>query len=181
MRRDAYLGTNDNAWKYIYYTEQDSPVLTRREAWPKIQKSLDEGLLLLPHRLQPVPHASDVNVLPAPNNDLPITHYLPDVGNWKTVTSVWAESSACCDLGMESELATIEYPRCNTFWYQCGFGGPPTIDTRVIAQRLERMEKYHLIRLEEGTNITLLAASEHARQCRPIQTRLGELGCDAAY
>ena len=174
-RRQLYLGGSSEArerWKYIYFTEQDSPVQVRSSMLGQLRQAMDDGLLLLPHRWQPVPHESDI-VGKAPDSvDLPQTNYVPAVGNWTTVTSVELKYYKCCDLGMDSERAVLDYEKCGNFWYQCGFFKPPIEDgqdaSAIMAQRLKRMEQYKMIRLMQGTQISLLASSEHARQCQPV-------------
>ena len=82
----------------------------------------------------------------------------------------------CCDAGQGSYNALTDYPKCDVFWYLCGYSGhakhkkfndKKTGEMAPATERLQRLEQYKLILIEGGSQITLLAASEHARQCRP--------------
>lgn len=161
---EQYLGSTPTRWKYIYFTEQDSPLQTRPNVFGNFQQSLDSGSLLIPHRWQPLPHESDVS-------GLPDFLYVPAIGNW-TLHTVLTENDKCCDSGLGSYNALTDYPKCSVFWYLCGFGESKKYADKdgkraPATERFQRLEQYQLIRIDEGSQITLFAASEHARQCRP--------------
>eukprot|EP00977_Amphora_coffeiformis_P015859 scaffold4757_cov177-Amphora_coffeaeformis.AAC.2 len=164
-------GSSAHGWKYVYYTEQDSLLHATNYA-PWHREVLDQNAILLPHRWQPMPHASDfINDDKRPS-DLPDSFYVPAVKPWDTVYELDANNNNivnswkhCCDTG-----TTIRFfnPPCNDYWYLCGLGphavqgGGPTA--------LDHLRNFTLIRLRQGSQLTLLAASEHVRTCRPSQT-----------
>jgi hypothetical protein len=47
-------------WKYVYYTDADSPLHSRPSSQPRIRRALDSGLVLVPHRLQLLPYEGDI-------------------------------------------------------------------------------------------------------------------------
>jgi hypothetical protein len=51
--------TDKSYWKYVYLTEPDTILQTKPYALSQIQSALDDGLILAPHRLQPIPHQAD--------------------------------------------------------------------------------------------------------------------------
>eukprot|EP00977_Amphora_coffeiformis_P027401 scaffold34609_cov146-Amphora_coffeaeformis.AAC.8 len=163
-------------WKYVYYTEQDSPLHTRPTVQPNLKTALDQGAVLTPHRLLPAPHESDFIADGVPG-DLPQNLYLPAIGNWTHVTVLDAQQqrASCCDRGFNSRDARTLYPKGNNFWFLDGFGkslpGGETSEeaARVMAEHLKRFSTYQLVRLKDGTGLTLVAGSESSRQCTPHQ------------
>ena len=163
-----------HAWKYVYYTEQDSLLHATKYA-PWQREVLDQNAILLPHRWQPMPHASDFkesnHKYP---NDLPDSFYVPAVHPWYTVYELYESNDHnsnnwkhCCDTGMTIRFAP--QPPCNDYWYLCGLG-PHAAAQGGEGGSLDHLRNFTLIRLRQGTRLTLLAASEHARTCRPSQT-----------
>lgn len=169
-------------WKYVYYTEQDSPLHTRVEAFPALKGVLDQGGVLTPHRWSPVPHAhdwigDDTTIATTPS-DMPPNRYLPAAGNWTNITVLEAASS-CCDRGDDSRDGRLMYPKGNNFWYLDGFGKPLPEDQDVdqaMVKRMERFSTYQLLRLKDGTGLTL-AGSESSRQCAPYRNHVE--GCSS--
>ena len=51
--------TKPSHWQYIYLTEPDIILQTRPSVLPQLKQALDQGLILAPHRLQPIPHETD--------------------------------------------------------------------------------------------------------------------------
>ena len=51
--------TNKSYWKYVYLTEPDTILQTKPWVLPQLKSALDQGLVLAPHRLQPIPHEAD--------------------------------------------------------------------------------------------------------------------------
>ena len=175
VKVNLVLGPNGrDRWKYIYYTEQDSPLYTPVTAFPDFKTALDGGAVLTPHRLFPVPHESDF-ISGSLARDLPQNRFLPAIGNWTRVTILDARhhSASCCDKGINSRDGKLLYPKGNNFWYLNGFaqslpeGKSPHETNQVIAKHLERFSTYQLVRLKYGTGLTLVAGSESSRQCAP--------------
>ena len=169
LATQSLLGSN--VWKFVYYTEQDSVLHASRaentlSTWRKVL--LEKQALLIPHRWQPIPHATDFSMA---NIDLPTAFFVPSISPWDVVhvldnlSSANSASSlsfvACCDAGLQSTLHFAQQPPCRNrpYWYMCGLGD--SIDS------LDHLRMFTLVRLQQGTQLTLLAASEHARQCYP--------------
>ena len=171
-------------WKYIYLTEPDSVLVTKQSALMVLSAEIDKGKIAIPHRLQPVPHNSDIPIqqhdpqqpYKTRNNILPAEGPFEQVQNIVTiekhpVPDTWPNESrtvdVCCDQGPDHPGATAIHlkrlSRCDNFWFLCGFGPNKTLDDHY------RLFSYQLIRLVDGTGITTLAANAHGRQCRPQQ------------
>mmetsp|Transcript_10346 Transcript_10346/g.24645 ORF Transcript_10346/g.24645 Transcript_10346/m.24645 type:complete len:553 (-) Transcript_10346:175-1833(-) len=170
---DKWLGTvhDESYWKYVYFTEPDLILQTRIASLPAIHKALERGNVLMPHRLQPVTHESD---LIGPEN----TKYngpsqnLPATGKFKNVIELDGEVDMCCDDGREHpKWDGKDDPAdkaCYTWWYDCGYtrewqnlGIPEKVKHRRI------LHYTPLIRLSHGANIISISGSEHERKCRP--------------
>jgi hypothetical protein len=145
-------------WKYIYLTEPDSILQTRPATLKQLKAEVDKGMVLLPHRLQPIPHEDD-----APGH--PKAHmYLHK--DFKPVIELDAigEHDACCDANKGPwKPGRNEYPSCGTFWYMCEFSRKIPNKERTF----ERFQLYSLIKLKSGTDIVSLSALEHGRMCIP--------------
>ena len=154
-RLQEWLGVTRNAsfWRYVYLTEPDTILQTRPLAIPQIRKALDNGLILAPHRLQPLPHESDLKGMK--NKD----KFLPALGKFENVIQLDPlDSGVCCDELGGTFRPFQKFERCGSFWWQCGFNS---------GRNHSRLEEYQLIRLESGTGIVSLAGSEHGRRCVP--------------
>lgn len=166
-RAKQWLGTTHNSsfWKYVFLTEPDTILSTRPSAIPQLRKALDEGLVLAPHRLQPLPHESDLKGM---KNEL---KYLPASGKFETVTQLNAlNGGVCCDeLGGKTIPPFQRFEPCGSFWWQCGFNA---------RRDHSRLESFQLLRLETGTKFVNLAGSEHGRRCIPKGTGVCTLPSD---
>ncbi|KAL7564572.1 hypothetical protein ACA910_017920 [Epithemia clementina (nom. ined.)] len=153
-------------WKYVYYTEQDSILRMRQPPPPsqdehehhhhqQFQQVLDQGKILVPHRLQPLPHESDLGITPRAETstssssnmtatsdlttttkpkrieelveDPPLQTFLPAIGPWQNVVNLQSQDS-CCDAGKLAYPYKL-YPKCprSTLWFLCGFGQSPLL------------------------------------------------------
>ena len=166
--QSAFLGPDAKRWKYIYYTEPDSPLQTRGYALPQFRQPLDQGLVLVPHRMQSAPHESDL--VNGRNNTIPPTLYLPAIDNWTNVRNI---TDSCCDGGKSYYPAKDDFPGVRGFWYQHHFGGKlPRQDenmTEVLRVKFARMANYSIIRNPQGTNLAMFAAQQDGRRCVPIE------------
>ncbi|KAL3925231.1 MAG: hypothetical protein SGILL_000544 [Bacillariaceae sp.] len=133
-------------WDYIYFSEPDQ-ILNARLTKSFI-KSLNRGEIILPHRLQPLPHVSDIvgltDLYPAPIS--------------KFIVSLDASEDACCDLGPQSStgMKEGEKAQCVPFWWECNY-----------EEGADHMQDYELMRATTG--VVHLAATEHSRKCRPVK------------
>ena len=170
-------------YRYLYYTEQDSLLyssLSSSASASMWRNVLDQQRLLLPHRWQPIPHASDLIHNTNDNNhgnnntnDLPESFYVPSVKPWDQVlvmndNGITEQSpgayTSCCDTGYTDPVG--RQSPCADYWYMCGLGQRYVTNG---SDRLAHLRNFTLIRLMQGSQLTLLAASEHARTCQPSQ------------
>ena len=57
---ECWLGKGGRKrWGQVYFSEADLILVTKPDALPGLGRALRDGRLLAPHRLQPLPHASD--------------------------------------------------------------------------------------------------------------------------
>lgn len=156
-RKKEWLGRTHKAsfWKYVYLTEPDTILQARPSALPQIQAALDKGMILAPHRFQPLPHESDLKGMENENK------FIPATGKFETVVKLNPlNGGVCCD-GLEGESKPyMKFDKCGSFWWQCGFNA---------RRDHSRLEEYQLMRLTgaAGTGIVNLAGSEHGRRCIP--------------
>ena len=147
-------------WSYVYLTEPDSILQTRPSTLKQLKEELENGMVLVPHRLQPIPHESDArgssrDFLFLPEEDFPVVD-LDAIG----------ENDSCCDAHLGPGYkpgAPPMFESCGNFWYMCDFSRHKTKEQRTH----DRIKKYHLIRLKQGTEIVSLAGLEHGRPCIP--------------
>jgi hypothetical protein len=146
-------------WKYIYLTEPDSILQTRPATLKQLKFEVDKGMILMPHRLQPIPHEDDAHGHQKKNL------YLPS--NFKPVIELDAigEHDACCDT---NQRPGRDYPSCGNFWYMCDLSEGIAMENRTY----DRLKLYPLIKLKQGTEIVSLAALEHGRMCLPTKNNV---------
>lgn len=158
-----WLGSDPYRWKYIYLTEPDSLLQVRPESLPQIFDEVDRGNVLVPHRLQPIPHEYDV-----PQYDGAPWKYLHASRGFNTVLDMDPTVDACCDemKGPDFKPGTVE--NCGNFWYTCGFTRAAATDPGAHF----RLKPYDLVTFRHGSRIISLAGSEHGRRCfpRPVGT-----------
>jgi len=167
-KTEQWLGTvhEPSYWKYVYSTEPDLVLQTRVASLPAIHKALERGRVLMPHRLQPVTHESDL--IDYDNNG----NSMPAQGKFKDILDIDGDMDMCCDDGIARPQWNKEddptETRCYTWWWDCGY----TSDWQNLGISEEvkhRRLLYYtpLIRLSQGTNIASISGSEHERKCRP--------------
>ena len=165
LHTQQWLGGPTNAnvtahknWKYTYLTEPDTILHMRPEAVPPLSREIRRGKILLPHRLQPIPHARD---LPNYHPD----RVVPASGNFSTVLTLGSDAM-CCDDG-PSAPGFVKITVCGRHWWLCGFGTDHGNDKLVPSDRHARLSNYTLMDLQDGTHIVNLAGTEHGRRCLP--------------
>lgn len=168
-----WLGNDKEYWKYVYLTEPDTILQTRMSSLEAIHDALEEKLVLMPHRLQPVPHYTDVEGTSSLN-------YLKQLGAFrdKVVIELDQENDACCE---EVARPYSQFGECRNFWYMCGFASYDCRDKNASSfdEGHKRLIPYDLIRIRGGTGIVSVAGSVHGRSCRP-ERRPGFV-CEAPY
>ncbi|VEU36699.1 unnamed protein product [Pseudo-nitzschia multistriata] len=133
-------------WKYVFLGEPDLILNTRPLALPKLAGALTGGGVLAPHRLQPLPHASDfgVNGLDLDSLKLLIPNLPPHFDNIAQIdqyerisnddthssgnhggdihghgTKTRLSNHACCDAGNQKPYRQFE--TCDSWWWNCAF------------------------------------------------------------
>lgn len=150
---DNWLG-DVTRWDAVYLTEPDTLLHIKPTILPELMDGvLNRGWILSPHRLQPIPHESDL-----PSRLTPII-VVPDNEHYK-VKTVESYTTRCWDMGNDrpygEEATSPRNPKkCDNFWYICGFRSGDHASLR----------PYELMRLTNGIGITMLMGNEHGRQC----------------
>lgn len=156
-RRFEWLGTTRNvsSWKYVYLTELDSILQTKPSSLPFLKIALDQGMILAPHELQPLPHEHDLAGMKNTNKRVPNSF-----ANDSMILQLAPFSGAvCCDEYSRDDKPWKQYPKCESHWWQCGFDNQ---------QNHSRLEPYTLIRLTNpGLNLVSLAGTHNGRRCLP--------------
>jgi len=150
---DDWLGS-ESRWSSVYLTEPDTLLHLKPQVLPDLMSGvLNDGWIFSPHRLQPIPHASDLSfplspVVVVPDNE---DHKVITVDSYETC--LWDSGN---DRPYGAKHTNPQKPkRCGSFWYMCGFlNGDHT-----------SIRSYDLMRLTHGIGITMLMGSEHGRQC----------------
>ena len=152
-------------WDYVYMTEPDTLLYAKTNALPAMAHALQQGNVVVPHRLQPIPHESDVPTIPK--------HLVvPAIGNYSHVETFTPEH-LCCD---ENRHPAWNGDMCDdswNLWFRCGFYDAffenETAKTNVqdIANGHSRLLLYGFMRLQEGSTIVHAMANNNAKVCRP--------------
>jgi hypothetical protein len=170
-------GSAVHPWKFVYLTEPDTILHERPASLLKMERMLQNGMILVPHRLQPVPYESD---MPESNQTHTfITREQVAASAAATVVDLDAADSnvACCDEqrgtlrpGPKAAAAAGLGARCGwDRWWLCGFGSqqPNTSSHSHQGNHSLILDHYQLIRLRQGTGVTLVSGSSHGRRCFP--------------
>ena len=145
-------------WDYVYLTEPDIVLQMKYSALDGLEKALKEGMMLAPHRLQPVPHELNFEGLVTAN---PEQRIVPKEQFTDVMSMDTDQEDVCCDIGRSIPGLPPTIEKCNDFWWICGFrrGG------LTPEERHQRLMPYGFFRLTKGTGIISVAATEHGRQC----------------
>ena len=162
-------------WRYVYLTEADTILQTRRSNLPDFKEKLDSGLLLLPHRLQVIPHESDLRGYKDRRK------YLPSLGPLEQVRTLDASlngGASCCGLGLKRPCKFVVNRSlgCTNTWYLNGTHKRETNDQ--LLQRHSLLWNYSLVSLKQGVGLVTLAASNFGRQCLPSDNTNCGIGND---
>ena len=136
-------------FKYLYFTECDEILNARLRR--SFLDELDEGRIIVPHRLQPFPHPLDLENLFERRKKSMVD--LTDLSD--KVAHLRSDVDACCDTG--ERLRNRQ--GIDGFWWQYGFNGHGNFT---------HLKDYDFMRLTSGTGIVSLASTEHSRRCRPV-------------
>jgi hypothetical protein len=170
-----WLGTTRESsyWKYVYLTEPDTILHTKPWLLSSIRDGLNRGLSLFPHRLQPLPHESDLpslanstskeKLLSPTNAGRFIPGNVPPFSN-VTVLDPSSGQDFCCDDGK-----TPNHDNCGTWFWTCGFDNgiqQKDLSNEEVLEKHKRLVSYPMMRLERGTGI-VFGPTEHGRRCHP--------------
>jgi len=174
----AWLGANPTRWKYVYFTEPDLILHTRPSALSAITQVLNDGKLVVAHRLEPLPHYR--NFPDMTNNTIRQVmnqKLLPDYGVFSAIHEVdLANGDVCCDGGRyypanRKHPQTPEQVRktrqCKVIWPHCGFSQSEKNyeDPAIILESHSRLLGYPLFTIKDGTGFPLVGANQ--RVCVP--------------
>jgi hypothetical protein len=153
-------------WKYLYLTEPDTLLQARLSSIPQLKAQLDQGRVLAPHRLQPIPHENDLRGLA---NKF---RYLNEANGFDKVWELDPadQHDVCCDehLGPDTKPGKTNYSDCGTWWYMCGF--KKDFNDKSLGDVHERLRQYQFMKLKTGTGLTLLAGNLFGRRCFPAKS-----------
>eukprot|EP00980_Cylindrotheca_fusiformis_P000224 scaffold52_cov183-Cylindrotheca_fusiformis.AAC.3 len=184
-----WLGTTYAAskWQYVYLTEPDTILHTKPWLLSSIRDGLDRGLSFFPHRLQPLPHESDLtstrhNSTKSLVSEVNAGLFIPShVYPFSNVTSLNPGNGKefCCDAGKSWPGRNESLLPCGTYWWACGFDD--TIHQRNLSaadvlERHKRLINYPLMRLKDGTGV-VFGSSNQGRSCKPSKTRNVVITC----
>ena len=175
---NAYVTTwlgDDNPpshWKYFYLTEPDTLLNMRQTMIPELVYQLDQGNILAPHRLQPIPHESDLVGLANKMRVLNEEDGFDEKVVWN-VDPTEPSHDVCCDehAGPDAKPGKSDYEDCGTWWYTCGFGKDWKNKAK-MGDVHKRLRPYKFMKLKGGTGLTLLSGNLFGRRCFPAHNTI---------
>lgn len=179
-----WLGNHDASdWKFVYLTEPDTFLHTKKSLLSSLKHGLDRGLSFFPHRLQPLPH--EINLPPPKHGDAYSYHfssgyqssYLPNVHPFSNIT-VLDDSTYCCDSGKvwpgRSKEFGVRQVSCGTWWWECGFTNPRKkivdLPEGQVLEMNKRLVPYPMMTIRDGTGV-VFGSTECGRRCFPSKTK----------
>ncbi|CAK0799970.1 unnamed protein product [Prorocentrum cordatum] len=114
----GWLGHDTGRWQSVFLTEPDQILHFKPRSIVDLARAVESGFVLAPHRLQPVPHPSDVRV---PENPI------PETSSAFKVETVESDDVKCIDAGgdhpgdVDLHPSGSHEPGCSTWWWKCGF------------------------------------------------------------
>jgi hypothetical protein len=160
-------------WKYVYFTEPDLVLQTRATSLPAIHKALEEGHMLMPHRLELIAHKSD---LTKDNIVYDRDNFLPARGKFTDILDLDGDEDMCCDGGNNrpswgKKVVRKNAPtdkKCPDWWWNCGyFEGWQNLGLSDEVKHRRILKYTPFIRLTQGTDIIAISGTEHERKCHP--------------
>ena len=167
---ETWLGSDSREpasyWQYIYLTEADSILNTRPSVFQPLKDQVDQGNILVPHRLLTIPSETDIHR--SQQRDFFI-HRRGDHWEATELDALDFHPDMCCDeyKGPDTKPGRPpNFPDCgdNKPWYTCEFYNSEKPEGE---KEHERLKPYKLIRLMQGTGMALLASTEKGRRCTP--------------
>jgi hypothetical protein len=157
-------------WQYLYLTEPDSILHTRKSSLKQIKAEIDhnEGIIP-PWRWQPIAHESDVEGMDKDN--LKMLTAADGFGEVIELDSHGQSHDVCCDeYAGDYRPGLNDFPPCrprhlNTKWWMCGFRGA----TREEDDPHKRLKPYKMVRFKKGTGLTTIGGNLFGRRCTPAK------------
>lgn len=162
-----WLGNNPSQWKFVYFTEPDSILHTRKSALGPIGKRLQQGQVITAHRLEPIPQKQ----IDIQDHQIHANFVVPSAENTlgRVLYDLDSDIAACCDGGNRWPGHT-DFTHCGTR-YACNVRlHPPTIllpGTAPSATKRQHLVSHPYVRLKQGLGVPLV--SSHARICLPAE------------
>jgi hypothetical protein len=172
VQNTTWLGSSNNprdTIKYIYYTEPDQ-ILIGQLSTSAMQYTMDRHHILVPHRLEVMPHEDDFRDIETASVKIPSssssTHRDDDDDPNPIV--VLDAPGACCDSGRKQRVQ-----RCpgELAWYKCAFPPHNNSFADVFGQRQNGHPQ--LMRIQQGSGFTVLTMQGIGVEnsfCRPQRT-----------
>eukprot|EP00571_Detonula_confervacea_P002580 CAMPEP_0172319912 /NCGR_PEP_ID=MMETSP1058-20130122/39015_1 /TAXON_ID=83371 /ORGANISM="Detonula confervacea, Strain CCMP 353" /LENGTH=546 /DNA_ID=CAMNT_0013035057 /DNA_START=278 /DNA_END=1915 /DNA_ORIENTATION=- len=170
-------------WKYVFFGEQDLLLVTKPDALLGLGQALQDGRILAPHRLQPLPHASDFEGISGMDGEDPGVRLIPNSPPFEDVIEIDAFSvsyndpsstssfDSCCDRGPYKPY--LLHPECASFWWMCGYNGMQNNKSLEAIQGIpqvivahKRLLGYPFMRLKRGSGV-VYASANWGKTCRP--------------
>ena len=176
-------------WTHTFLGEPDLLLVTKPDALPGLGRTLGEGRILAPHRLQPLPHGRDfagvngtedgTRVIPhaPPFDDVVDIDAFAPRGNDASQAACYGAFDSCCDRGsykphlVHGPCAENSSGRASL--WMCGFGelrnrgsieAEGGVPPGMIAHK--RLLGYQLMSLSRSTGV-VFAGSNAGKTCRP--------------
>jgi len=152
---NPFLGASNTAerFKYVFMTEADQ-LLTARVS-SDFFTAMDNGSIIIPHRLQAMPHPQDLESFSRSTK-------LKSLPGHKQVIALDTTKDSCCDTG-EHQLYYTKV--CDAFWFRCGYGE--------YNSTFRHLDEYDFVSLSQGSGLVTLAGNQHSRRCTPKRNGIG--------
>jgi len=157
-------------WKYVALTEPDSILQSRPNSLQQLKNALDHGHILAPHRLQPLPHHSDLQGMNT--SEYALAHLREEDGFNDVIEldAVYGPDVCCDEAKGPDHRPGWNFPNCpnNRRWWACGFQERFRYETDPD-DRHHRLRPYQFFRLKNGVGLTTIAGNLFGRRCIPAK------------
>jgi hypothetical protein len=166
VQNTTWLGHNPRAnIKYIYFTEPDQ-ILIGQLSMAAMQSTMDRHHILVPHRLEVIPHSDDFRDIESASVKIPSRSHRDDDVN----PIVLDAPGACCDSGRKQR---VQKCRNEPAWYKCMFPPHNNSFAHVFGRQQDKDGHPQLMRIQQGSGLTALTMQGIDVEnsfCRPQRT-----------